>query len=351
MEFLDKKEQVLDTQLTQYGKYLLSLGRFEPVYYAFLDDDLIYDNKYTGLTFETQNQIHDRLKETPQLSSQYIFHGLETETSNTNKTIRLNENELISNEIKKIQPTPEKHYALSNPIGTMGLDSTNIPAWSVNVLNGQVSSSSIIQTGSLPNLSIPLLFMETVVYRTIPIANDTLVQIGNNSQVDDNSILGSLSDLSTLVQKFSDGSFINIYEDPIVIEIEELNSVFDNENFEIEFFKVENESFGGNVKEVLVPLLFNNFKKEIVKNNILLDEEEIRNLDSKVGTINTSNVEYFFDVFIDNEIDQNLLCGLANNRSQGLLDGQIVKCVTIKRDFENDLYKSTVTEEDLRDCN
>ena len=43
MEFFDKKEEVLDVQLTEYGKYLLSTGRMRPVYYAFFDDDILYD--------------------------------------------------------------------------------------------------------------------------------------------------------------------------------------------------------------------------------------------------------------------------------------------------------------------
>ena len=36
MEFFNKKEDVLDVELTEYGKYLLSLGQLDPVYYAFL---------------------------------------------------------------------------------------------------------------------------------------------------------------------------------------------------------------------------------------------------------------------------------------------------------------------------
>jgi len=36
MAFFDKKEEVIDIQLTQYGKHLLSKGLFRPVSYAFL---------------------------------------------------------------------------------------------------------------------------------------------------------------------------------------------------------------------------------------------------------------------------------------------------------------------------
>ena len=40
MKFFNKKEDVLDIQLTQYGKHLLSKGELEPTYYAFFDDDV-----------------------------------------------------------------------------------------------------------------------------------------------------------------------------------------------------------------------------------------------------------------------------------------------------------------------
>ena len=46
MKFLNKQEQVIDLQLTQYGKYLLSTGKFKPVFYAFFDDGILYDPNY-----------------------------------------------------------------------------------------------------------------------------------------------------------------------------------------------------------------------------------------------------------------------------------------------------------------
>ena len=45
-KFIDKKEQVYDLKLTSYGNYLFSIGTFKPVYYAFLDDNVIYDKQY-----------------------------------------------------------------------------------------------------------------------------------------------------------------------------------------------------------------------------------------------------------------------------------------------------------------
>ncbi len=43
MTFFDKKEDVLDIKLTPYGRHLLSRGKLMPMYYAFLDDDIIYN--------------------------------------------------------------------------------------------------------------------------------------------------------------------------------------------------------------------------------------------------------------------------------------------------------------------
>ena len=45
-KFIDKKEQVYDLKLTSYGNYLFSVGKFKPVYYTFLDDNVIYDKRY-----------------------------------------------------------------------------------------------------------------------------------------------------------------------------------------------------------------------------------------------------------------------------------------------------------------
>ena len=40
-KFINKKEQVYDLKLTNYGHYLLSVGKFKPSYYAFLDDNVL----------------------------------------------------------------------------------------------------------------------------------------------------------------------------------------------------------------------------------------------------------------------------------------------------------------------
>ena len=56
MSYLDPKEQVIDLKLTSYGKYLLSIGKLNPVFYAFYDDDVVYDANYAGVSTEAQSK-------------------------------------------------------------------------------------------------------------------------------------------------------------------------------------------------------------------------------------------------------------------------------------------------------
>ena len=58
MKFFDSKEEVLDIQLTQYGRHRLSLGRWDPVYYSFFDDNILYDGGYGGVTEAKNEEPH-----------------------------------------------------------------------------------------------------------------------------------------------------------------------------------------------------------------------------------------------------------------------------------------------------
>ena len=60
-KFLDKKERVIDLQLTPYGKHRLSVGQLRPSYYAFFDTGIVYDSKYAGFE-ESQSKVHERIK-------------------------------------------------------------------------------------------------------------------------------------------------------------------------------------------------------------------------------------------------------------------------------------------------
>ena len=81
-KLFDPKQDVIDIQLTQYGKYLLSKGQMRPDSYAFFDNDIIYDGLYANVS-ESQNEAQDRIKnKTVRVRPQYVFRGIETDIKN-----------------------------------------------------------------------------------------------------------------------------------------------------------------------------------------------------------------------------------------------------------------------------
>ena len=56
MEFFNPKEDVLHVEMTRYGKYLLSKGKFRPSHYLFFDEGVVYDANYGGISTEKQKQ-------------------------------------------------------------------------------------------------------------------------------------------------------------------------------------------------------------------------------------------------------------------------------------------------------
>jgi hypothetical protein len=67
MSFFNKKEEVLDIQLTRLGRQTLAKGNFSPKYYQFFDDDIVYNTEFAGFS-EKQNNAQERILEnTPKL--------------------------------------------------------------------------------------------------------------------------------------------------------------------------------------------------------------------------------------------------------------------------------------------
>ena len=78
MEFFNKKEEVLEVMLTNYGRDRLAAGQLNPTYYAFFDDDVMYDVSGSGYT-EDQNDAEERIQSnTPTLKSIPTREGAET---------------------------------------------------------------------------------------------------------------------------------------------------------------------------------------------------------------------------------------------------------------------------------
>jgi hypothetical protein len=297
MTFFDRKEEVIQIELTQYGKYLLSKGKFKPAYYSFFDDDIVYDSQYAGFN-ESQDEIQTRIKETVRIKPQYTFSGAETQMKRNVELIRSGKEKDAFAE--RFIQTPEKHYSLSAPLGTSDISNDKSPAWNINFLKGEISKTIRYSTGSHPTLVIPQISVLPIVYETFPAKSTKL----ENIEFQDNGEAGGISDLNLASKRFEDGSFIQIKDDYILIDVKEENVQNRNDNFDIEVYLIDRDNRrDGTSTENLVPLYFPKKKPEVV-NGILVDNVE----DEMVTMLGPSFVNHFFNVFVDREINPDTLC-------------------------------------------
>jgi hypothetical protein len=135
---------------------------------------------------------------------------------------------------------------------------------------------------------------------------------------------------------FEDGSALLVEEKSVLIDFSELNTQLINDMFEIEVFKYESDTEGN---EILKRLFFKNNKSNVI-NNILVDEEPFDN-----SMPNKNNVEYYFNIFTDNEIDNQTICDFITptQKSRNTMVS-IVSCDDNKqKSLTNSLYNTNVT--------
>lgn len=337
MSYFNQKEEVIEIELTQYGKHLLSRGKLKPVYYAFYDDDIIYDGKYSQVE-ETSAEAVDRIKTSPRTKAQYAFSGLEEETKKSLNIIKNNKSQDFN-----ISTQAEKHHVLTQRIGNSFLGDKRAPAFSVTALNGEINKTTILQTGSMPNLKIPLLELKDVEYKISAIHSDT-----------DSSIFNAVNTPAT----FNDGSSIYIKDDYIMLEILEENVEDEMKNFDIELFMIQTDQENN---ETLIPLNFDQ-KFEDFKNGILLDSPDVSLEDSEYYASLKEQDQYraqnYFNILVDNEIEKNLICELINNmrtKASSLYDSRY-DCEEYKAEQEqrqqnaSSLYDRSFDENDIKNC-
>jgi hypothetical protein len=220
MTFFDQKEEVLEIELTPYGRYLLSLGELIPAYYSFFDDDVTYDSDCIGF-LEDQNVIEDRINETSRLRCQSSYRR---------KGFRSVETPAEGEGHLALQAFFEREYALNSVLGVSDYYSDHSPSWDINVLKGEITSSATIHTGSGgdgPNYLIPQLNMANPTYKKI--AGPPTAIWPQHEIADD----------LRRVYKPAPERLIEIRNDFILLEVNENNTTFQKENFEIELFEVE----------------------------------------------------------------------------------------------------------------
>lgn len=298
MSFKDKKEEVLEIEMTSFGKSLLSKGKFKPAFYAFFDDDIMYDIEYSGDT-ESQNDTQGRiLEKTPSLAVQTSFHSIEDEVAEQVESARKDGTKTM------FQNTAERQYALPTPLGKSEFSSNNVPSWDITSYGVGFSNKKKVLQGAHPNLKIPQLDIEDVKYYTSIIQEDVIRVESETGYKPGDAHAGHAFPASGFNEIFDDGRAIQIDENYLILEIDELNTEPLRENYDIEVFIVEEvESV-----EKLIPLTFKKEHNNIV-NGIYTEEQNPQ--DSEYKELDETCAEYYFNVYVDEEINKDLLCKLG----------------------------------------
>lgn len=319
MTFFNKKEDVINIELTPYGRSLLSNGKLQAVYYAFFDNDILYDSTAGGFS-EEQNEIQARiLSETPYLKPQRD---------------RLSPEGLISsyerNQSDTRPHTKLKLNYMTEPLGTSEQTSDYGPAWKSTFCKGEISGSvSTVLTGS------------NVYLRQIPQINSTIeytMQIKNNA--DNPPVRGQrISPRAPVSTIFPDGTYVDIIEEQILCQLLEKDGFLFKDGLEVQVFLYEDT-----VAENLLPLKFLPRNTQI-KDGILMDETQ-----RGETVLDPSYVEYYINLNTDSQIPNGDLCAcvqmLKSNDVELNLD---IECPD-QEAVDFDIYGTRIGPSDIERC-
>jgi hypothetical protein len=377
MNFFDPKEDVIDLKLTQYGKHLLSKGRLIPKYYAFFDDDIIYDIKWvTGSLSERQSDIEDRIQdETPRPRVQSCFHGVETEIKKINELVRQKKAKLGDD---MLQPQGSKHHVMSLPLGNSSLSTDKMPAWQAYFLKGRLDDSVDYVTGSSPNIKIPQLDCKVEFKaRAIAETEEEEMPPTERQALDDEGADTDHVGMWGGEFEFDDGSRLLVEKDYLLLEIEESNTDYLEQNFDIEVYEIKvipqlsgstdpddvthqaSGKYKGE-KEELIPLYFARQAADL--GSVYLTnapEGSAQSVATMFPDVDPNYVEYFFDINVDREIDRATICeNLPNDKARGARLQKEFRCPDEKTftkgsllDMADGLYDSEMQDlDEFEDC-
>ena len=367
MKFFNPKEDVLDVQITKYGRNLLSRGSWKPAYYAFFDDNVLYDTQYGGVT-ESKNSAETRIQdETPLLRTQgnftgcdeYLFELLAPDPTTPALFQPVGPGALpLRAEFSYARlGTYEKLNVMPMSLGTTTLGSTKTPAYTMQFLEEEINKVEHNMTGSVRTANLPVVSTTAYSQQLLKIPQidmDVTFQISVVSDPLSPEISFQVDSALTPGNKYADGYSVVVGPAQIIFIIEEENAPFDYRNFDIEVYEITKQ-VGPLGETVLEPLSFIK-PLEMVKNNILLDTREAEiaagRLTGAPPDVDPTFVQYYFDINVDDEIDENTLCrALAElaRKGESLFTDLEIVCPDLMTPIGVDIYGSDAIDEDCPD--
>lgn len=337
MTYFNPDEEVLNIELTPYGKYLFSQGKFRPAKYSFSDEDVVYNvaQMSGSSTFtEEQNTANTRIiQDTPY-------------TKPTPRKVQVVSKDIMPDNMLDTQQEmyigTQRSYI--NSLGNAKYDTSLAPKMKLSVLNGekitnidlalqpQHLTTGSLQTGGHPDLAIPQVDIDFIVRTSIVSAErPEKVFMTEEAPIFINGVPTNpgitLKDGGSVVKQNNEFYFL----------IEEDNTHNMLDSFSLEVYEVMPEIDEYTKANKLRQLMFFKDREELaVKDNILLPDEEVlpileqlnTMLFQEEGTIST-NVSSYINIFTDyyEEISEDLICEYINGlRNNGFALDTTIQC-------------------------
>jgi len=314
MTFFNKKEDVIKIELTPHGRKMLSQGKLKPSYYTFLDDDILYDVSKGGGS-ENNSQTKDRvLSETPYMKPQTNYKGVDSSKSDDDSKVE------------------QVRYLLQR-IGGNNPAEKRASGWNVTCLLNEITSSTNVLTSSTEQTQ-PIPQLEFDLEYTMSAGDSANLEVSNGGLIFNR-------DLPTLIK--DDGTFVNIEEEQILLNIFERNGFFHKDSYEIEVYLYEQD-------EINIDRKLKFFEQEQqLKNNMLIQSDENSEIEF-LEDLTTDFVEYYLDISVDKEIPEEDICkGLKRLKAKDIYLDLEVKCPD-RDDIDVNFYGSRITPQDVEDC-
>jgi len=300
---------------------------------------------------EPQNKIHSRIKnDTQYLGTQVVFEDID-KGGNTFVTDGAGTENFFEIDITPTMQIPRADsYRFEGMLGDARLEGNTqkAPAWKLVTLDGTIKSSS--QTDTLNNINIPQINIELNYFKKV----EPYDMIGSIEEEDYRNTLASTFE-------FSDGNVIKLVSEDLMLYAEELNTVLLTENFDIEVFKIlKGEIPATNITEADPPNPANSevatdafrrkyFEKdtERIAGGLLGGDSYMISAVADMSEL-TSSVAYYFDIYKDYEINEEVACKGAEiyNKDSYYIDLDF-ECTTEADDpVFNDIY-GPVTEPEI----
>lgn len=339
MSFFNKKEEVVEIILTSYGKYKLSRGEWKPTYYAFFDEDIIYDNRYASNP-EISGSAEARIQEeTPSLRAQTSHSDLPKQIRKLTRASKASTNPDLD---RSRTAASRDRYATalrasSNrapyilPLGNSSIVSEKMmyaPAWEIKALKNEftasmshVSSSYEVIT-QIPQLDVDIDYT-TKIYKTpfslqsgagddagkVSYAETTATEMTSDGSEENQRLPWTATPREQYLNTyFPDDTMLLVDDNYLILEVNEINAAKAIDPFYVEVWEVEEDSTlqpKDRTGQTLTRMSFVKYGEEIV-NDILIDPSEIPSYN--LALLDDTYVEYFMDIQVDEEIDDSAVC-------------------------------------------